>query len=50
MEFSVLKGEDISKIPIKISDETDVYINEDSLKILNIEKSSMENAQYIKTK
>ncbi|MDW8800296.1 ABC transporter substrate-binding protein [Clostridium sp. A1-XYC3] len=50
MAVSVLEGEDISKIPIKISNETDVYINEDSLKKLNIEKPSMENVKYIKTK
>ncbi len=50
MAVSVLKGEDISKMPIKISDETEIYINEDSLKILNIQKPSMENVQYIKTK
>ncbi|WP_053957055.1 ABC transporter substrate-binding protein [Inediibacterium massiliense] len=50
MAASVLKGEDISKMPIKISDETDVYINEDSLKILNIPKPSLKNVQYIKTK
>lgn len=50
MTVSVLKGEDISKMPIKISKETDVYINEDSLKMLNIPRPSMENVQYIKTK
>lgn len=50
MAVSVLKGEDISKMPIKISDETEIYINEDSLKILSIQKPSMENVQYIKTK
>ncbi|OFI07641.1 ABC transporter substrate binding protein [Clostridium acetireducens DSM 10703] len=50
MAAAVLKGEDISKMPIKISDETDVYINEDSLKKLNIEKPSMNNVKYIKTK
>ncbi|MBU3204362.1 ABC transporter substrate-binding protein [Clostridium algidicarnis] len=48
MAVAVLKGDDISKMPMKISDETEVYINEDSLKILNIEKLSMGNVQYIK--
>ncbi|MBU3206495.1 ABC transporter substrate-binding protein [Clostridium algidicarnis] len=48
MAVAVLKGDDISKMPMKISDETEVYINEDSLKILNIEKPSMGNVQYIK--
>lgn len=50
MAVAVLKGEDISKMPIKISDETDVYINEESLKKLNIKKPSMKNVKYIKTK
>ncbi|WP_084284759.1 ABC transporter substrate-binding protein [Clostridium lundense] len=48
MAVAVLKGEDISKMPIKISDATDVYINEDSLKKLNIEKPAMDNVKYIK--
>lgn len=50
MAAAVLKGEDISKMPIKTSDETEIYINEDSLKKLNIEKPSMENVKYVKTK
>lgn len=50
MAASVLKGENISKMPIKTSDETEVYINEDSLKKLNIEKPSMKNVKYIKAK
>lgn len=50
MAVAVLKGEDISKMPIKISDETDVYINEESLKKLNIKKPLMKNVKYIKTK
>lgn len=49
MAAAVLNGEDISKMPIKISDETDVYINEDSLEKLNIQKPSMDNVRYIKT-
>lgn len=50
MAVSVLKGEDISKMPVKISDNTEVYINEDSLKELNIEKPLIDNIKYIKTK
>ncbi|KAJ52369.1 putative ABC transport system substrate-binding protein [Clostridium tetanomorphum] len=50
MAVSVLKGEDISKMPVKISNETDVYINEDSLKALNIKKPDLKNVKYIKTK
>ncbi|WMJ81703.1 ABC transporter substrate-binding protein [Clostridium sp. MB40-C1] len=50
MAVSILKGEDISKMPIKMAEEADVYINEDSLKILNIQKPSMENVKYIKGK
>lgn len=50
MAVEVLKGKDISKMPIKISEETDIYINEDSLKALGIPKPKAENIQYIKTK
>lgn len=50
MAVEVLKGKDISKMPIKISEETDIYINEDSLKTLGIPKPTAENIQYIKTK
>lgn len=50
MAIEVLKGKDISKMPIKISEETDIYINEDSLKALGIPKPKAENIQYIKTK
>ena len=50
MSVEVLKGKDISKMPIKISEETDIYINEDSLKTLGIPKPRAENIQYIKTK
>lgn len=50
MAVNVLNGEDISKMPITISDETDIIINEDSLKALSIEKPDMENIIYTKTK
>lgn len=50
MAVSVLEGEDISKMPIKMPDKTEIYINEDSLKKLNIEKPAMDNVKYIKTK
>jgi putative ABC transport system substrate-binding protein len=47
MAVSVLEGEDISKMPIKMLDKTQIYINEDSLKKLNIEKPTMDNVKYI---
>lgn len=48
MAVEVLKGKDISEIPIKISDETNIYINEDTLNKLGISKPSLENVEYIK--
>lgn len=50
MAVDVLKGEDISKMAITISDETDIIINEDSLKALGMEKPDIENILYVKTK
>lgn len=50
MAISVLKGEDISKMPVKTSNEAKIYINEDSLKALNIQKPTMSNVEYVKTK
>lgn len=50
MAVQVLQGEDISIMPITTLDETDVIINEDSLKALSIEKPNLENIIYVKTK
>ncbi|WZL72568.1 ABC transporter substrate-binding protein [Clostridiaceae bacterium 35-E11] len=50
MAVRVLKGEDVSKMPITISDETDIIVNEDSLKALSIPKPDIENITYVKTK
>jgi putative ABC transport system substrate-binding protein len=50
MAVRVLKGEDVSKMPITISDETDIIVNEDSLKALSISKPDIENIIYVKTK
>lgn len=47
MAVDVLKGKDISKMSIKTSDKTDVYINKNSLKILNITVPEMKNVKYI---
>ncbi len=46
----VLEGEDISKMPITILEETDIIINEDSLKVLSLVKPDIDNVVYVKTK
>ena len=48
MAVEVLKGKNISEMPIKISDETNVYINEDTLNKLGLSKPSIENVEYVK--
>ncbi len=50
MAVEVLKGEDISKMPIKIGEELDIIINEDTLKNLSINKPNDEKIVYIETK
>lgn len=50
MAVDVLKGKDISNMPIKISEETEVYINKDTLKSLNISMPEIENVKYIDNK
>lgn len=50
MAAKVLKGEDISQMPIAKADETNIIINEDTLKALSIEKPANQNITYVKTK
>lgn len=49
MAVKVLQGEDISKMPIEMSNELDVIINEETLEALSIEKPQDDNIVYIKT-
>ncbi len=49
MAVEVLKGTGISNMPLKISEETDIFINEDTLKALDIPTPSIENIIYVKT-
>lgn len=48
MAAEVLKGKDVSKMPIKIMEETDVFINEDTLEALGMPKPDIENIIYVK--
>jgi putative tryptophan/tyrosine transport system substrate-binding protein len=50
MAVKVLKGEDVSKMPISRADETKIIVNEDSLKALSIEKIDSKDIVYVKTK
>lgn len=47
MAVDVLKGVDISNMPVKISEETEVYINKNTLKSLNMSIPKIENIKYI---
>ncbi|MCT4508140.1 MAG: ABC transporter substrate-binding protein [Tepidibacter sp.] len=47
---NVLKGEDISKMPVKQGEEMEIMINEDALKNLSIKKLDDERIVYINTK
>ncbi len=50
MAVDVLKGAEISSMPIKISEETDIFINEETLEKLDIPAPSIEDIIYVKTK
>ena len=50
MAVEVLKGEDISKMPIKTGKEMEIIINKDTLDNLSMKKLNDENIVYIKTK
>ncbi len=48
MAVSVLKGEDISKMPIKMTSKTEIYINKNSLEKLGIDKGNLGNLGNVK--
>ncbi len=48
MAVSVLKGEDISKMPIKMTSKTEIYINKNSLEKLGIAKGNLDNLGNVK--
>lgn len=48
MAVEVIKGADISDMPLKTSEETDIFINENTLKALDIPTPSIENIVYVK--
>ena len=48
MAVKVLEGEDISTMPVMTASETDIIVNEDTLKALGLEKPQIENVVYVK--
>lgn len=50
LAIKVLEGEKISDMPVALLDETEIIVNEDTLKALSIEKPDNDNIIYIKTK
>ncbi|NFN86061.1 ABC transporter substrate-binding protein [Clostridium sporogenes] len=48
MAAAVLKGEDISKMPIKMTSKTETYVNKNSLEKLGIDKGKLDNLGNIK--
>jgi putative tryptophan/tyrosine transport system substrate-binding protein len=50
MAAKVLKGEDISKMPMSRAEETQIIVNEDSLKALSIERPINKDIVYVKSK
>lgn len=49
LAVKVLNGEKISNIPIAMLDETQIIVNEDTLKSLSLEKIDDKNITYVKT-
>lgn len=49
LAVKVLKGEKVSNLPITMLDETQIIINEDTLKALSMEKIEDKNIVYVKT-
>lgn len=49
LAIKVLNGEEISNIPVTMLDETQIIVNEDTLKSLSLEKIDDKNITYIKT-
>lgn len=48
MAVKVLQGEEISSMPVKTASETDIIVNEETLKALGLEKPQIENVVYVK--
>ena len=48
MAAAVLKGEDISKMPIKMTSKIEIYVNKNSLEKLGIDKGKLDNLGNIK--
>ncbi|WP_291578203.1 ABC transporter substrate-binding protein [Clostridium sp. UBA6640] len=49
LAVKVLNGEEISNIPVTMLDDTQIIVNEDTLKSLSLEKIDDKNITYIKT-
>jgi len=49
LAVKILKGEEISNIPLTMLDETQIIVNEDTLNALSLNKPDDENIIYIKT-
>lgn len=49
MAVKVLKGEDISKMPIVMANETTITVNLDTLNALGLKKPDNANIEYVKT-
>ncbi|WP_411168462.1 ABC transporter substrate-binding protein [Clostridium sp. MB05] len=49
LAVKVLNGEQVSNIPVTMLDETQIIVNEDTLKSLSIEKINDKNIVYVKT-
>lgn len=49
LAIKILKGEEISNIPLTTLDETQIIVNEDTLNALSLEKPDDESIVYIKT-
>lgn len=50
MAVKVLKGENISTMPVAAASETSIIVNEDTLKALSIEKPDNKDIVYVKSK
>lgn len=49
MAVKVLKGEEVSKMPIVTASETTITVNEDTLSALGLSKPDNQNIEYVKT-
>ncbi|MGV9064398.1 ABC transporter substrate binding protein [Clostridioides difficile] len=49
LAVEVLEGKSVGDIPVTTLDETEIIINEDTLKALDMQKLSADNIKYIKS-